>query len=164
MADYKFINQEKAAVLKYPATSIFEGGNGWREYLDYVAEGGETDPWKTPVELLVDAKAEKKREIKQAYFNEEETGTITLGGRTYDSSSTHLVEIDLEARLAADNGETSVIVFDVDDNPQSVPVGSINPAMQQIRAVTRQRRAKAAGLLRNIKSALTVEEVEAISW
>lgn len=44
MNEYKFLNEEGTAVLKYPATSIVQDGHSWDKYLDYVAEGGQTDP------------------------------------------------------------------------------------------------------------------------
>jgi hypothetical protein len=51
MADYKFL--EISGVLRYAdGAHIPEapGNKDWQEYQDYVAGGGETDPWETDTE------------------------------------------------------------------------------------------------------------------
>jgi hypothetical protein len=60
---YKFLNKDGTAVLKYPGTTIVEGGYGWQDYVDYVAAGGQTDPWKTPEELLTMERNDKLAEL-----------------------------------------------------------------------------------------------------
>ena len=55
MNQYKFLNQEGTRVVKYPDTNIVKDGRGWNQYLDYVSEGGETDPFKTFDEWAAEA-------------------------------------------------------------------------------------------------------------
>ncbi len=58
MADYKFNNKEGTSVRQYPGTDITEGGYGWADYLEYVANGGLTDPWQTKEQAFEDKLAE----------------------------------------------------------------------------------------------------------
>jgi hypothetical protein len=58
MADYKHAGKDiEDGVIKYSDNSqiSFNGDRNWTEYLDYVAEGGGTDPFKTFDEWVEDA-------------------------------------------------------------------------------------------------------------
>ncbi len=166
MADYKF-NIDNQGIIRYSdRASIPQSATNkdYKEYLEYVAQGGETDPWMTDEELLEEAKINKEQEIKDAYIDEEENSTIEAGGNIYESNFDHLLKIDLEKRLAESNLETDIVVFDVDFNPHTVSVSAIEPVMQDIRIITKERQVKGKGLYRDIIAATTIEEVDLIMW
>ena len=53
MAEYKWTNAEKTAVLKYDDSwHIVENGRGWPEFQEYLNQGGEVDPYQTKDDAL----------------------------------------------------------------------------------------------------------------
>ena len=66
MNEYKIENVDGTGtlILKYPGTYITENGHGWQKYLEYLAGGGQVDPWKTSEELMGEALTSKLQELR----------------------------------------------------------------------------------------------------
>ena len=45
MNEYKWNNEDQTSVQKYPSTTIVENGYGWEDFQQYLAAGGQVDPW-----------------------------------------------------------------------------------------------------------------------
>ena len=62
---YKFLNKQGTEVRQESTKgTIAQGGFGWDSYLQWISEGGITDPWKTAEELHEISLADKLVELK----------------------------------------------------------------------------------------------------
>ncbi|MBM9605977.1 DUF4376 domain-containing protein [Desulfopila inferna] len=80
MIGYKWANEERTAVIRYPGTYVIENGTGWEEFLDWREGGNEPDQWKT----LLERKQDKVNEIKQAFVIAPKSGLTTSLGIKVD--------------------------------------------------------------------------------
>ncbi len=75
MAEYRWSSEEHISAIKYPGTSIVDGGYGWSEFQAYVDAGGEVDPYKTEADYLADnagsALAQQDADTKTLAVNSE---------------------------------------------------------------------------------------------
>ncbi|MBL4901116.1 MAG: hypothetical protein JKY62_00500 [Desulfocapsa sp.] len=65
MNKYKWLNKEETEIRRLSdSATISENGNGGQEFKDYLAHGGQVDPWRTVEEILEAALAEKRQELR----------------------------------------------------------------------------------------------------
>lgn len=69
MAKYKFNNEEQTQVINTETGQrcINPSVYLWKDYEDWVAAGGVTDPYKSEAELLAEAKIAKNQEVEIEY-------------------------------------------------------------------------------------------------
>lgn len=119
---------------------------------------------------LVIAKQVKKLEMEQAFLDAENNATYTTGGNvTYDASRDHLLEIFSDVQMAMDNGETEIVIYDIDGDAHTVTFAQAKPVYQQLRADSDARRANLKSKLKIINdciydSGCTVSDIEQITW
>lgn len=166
MAIYKFQSAVREDGVKKDSMSIpaSSGNRHWKEFLEWEALGNVADPHKNEVELVEEAKGLKTDEITRAYLSSNETRTVVIGGDTYDASEDTINTLYVEANLAHDNSETEILIFDTDLDPHDVPLSAVASGLQTMRAAAKADRAKGKSLVKQVRQAATVEEVEAISW
>ncbi len=115
-------------------------------------------------EALTVGKAAKRAEILARYQVEEDLLEITYATNNYSASPQNIVELYVEHELASLNSETTVIVFDTLNEPHTINIASIIPALQSMRVIAKELRTKGRGYLVDINNATTLTEVEAIAW
>ena len=113
---------------------------------------------------LAAVRKKKILEIKKAYLAAEDEATITVNGATYRADRVFLAEVDLERRLAEANGESNIIVFDVDLDPHTASLTAVDNVMQQIRLQTKANYQKGKNLVRQANHAQTLAQIAAVVW
>ncbi|MDO5674773.1 MAG: hypothetical protein Q4G66_07655 [bacterium] len=174
---YKFENAENSSVC-IPSAGVFcihPGTYRWKEYEEWVANGGETLPWRTEEELLEEARQRKVAEIN-ATFQAAELNPVSVGGHAYKGGFQSGLAIDAQRRAMVEYagvnphaGITTVMFFDVAGTPVTLPLASdteidaldVCLAIHQSASVNSF---KCAQLVAAAMAAPTVADVEAIQW
>ncbi len=122
------------------------------------------NPTLSPEELLEQAKIAQENFIREIYHNEDREATILAGGNTYEANKEYIQSVYIERMLADTNGETEIILFDVDLNHHTVSLTAVDNVIQDIRAVNKAQLLNAKTKIKQIRNATTIEEVELIVW
>jgi len=68
MNNYKYLDNERNSVRKYPSTDITKNGYGWSEFQKHLEEGGQVDPFQSPAEELISKLDQVDQEVATGYL------------------------------------------------------------------------------------------------
>ena len=160
MNEYKFINDNGTAVLKYPGTSIAQGGNGWDDYEEYVAGGGETDPQYT----LDEMKGRQKAVITEAFQVVPKLGLTTSLGLRVNSARLDKDNMQELQGYCIRHGLAEITIRLYDNTFASVTIANLKTIINEIQefglGLYQHKWAKEAA----IDAAETEADVTAITW
>lgn len=111
MNEWKYTNEDNTGVMKISTGgSCLEGTNTmWQEFQNYLANGGQVDPWKTEQELKEEAHSSTLAGI-EAKKEEENLKDFVYNGNTYlsDKPSIQATQNEALAGLGTDSIHTLV--------------------------------------------------------
>lgn len=113
---------------------------------------------------LMAAKAVKIDEIKRAFKRAAVAPVTDANGVSWHGGQGSALAIDGAVRIAEQAGSTSVTIYDLDGTGHPMPLTEAKNVVLTIGVKYEQDFGKEKTLLRQIKSATAIEEVEAISW
>lgn len=164
MAKYRLL--QSGGVLDQETNSYIPESNAnrhWIRYLEWCAEGNVADPTYTLDEL----KIKKISEINTAFGNAVKNVTVTVNAIEYNMDAGEFKALKFKAGLdlAQELEEITMDIVDYNDNEiLDVPIADAIQISRLVRKNYRTNWKKKNTLRQQVMSAITEEEISAISW
>jgi len=163
MAKYKLTSE--GVLLKATGQHIPENPNEdkWQDYLKWLSHGNVPDPINSAEELMDMARESKKSELLNSYATEASV-PVVVNSIPYPCGEMAAISIDQIIRAAKLLGQVDCDIPDVDDIDRLVALvdadNILRAIVQQLKPLVKKRRR----LLRDVRKANSVAEINSITW